>query len=234
MAVWAMQRLPFVRRTPSSADCWKSISGLALLPSSPADAARSVPARPHFMAADIGPDVRSRLSWRSLRHCRTILRSRRDQAEGRLSGSQTPDWPRHLPGVGSGISRATGLGRSALPGHTDTCWLAGQAVMAGFWPDSIEQHRRTMRVHERHPCRPATKRPGCRQVPHNLRIRRLGVRVPPSAPRTMASCDLATAVTAAKSAANGAVMMPRTARRSRPLLPGGGRAAHVRRCSSSR
>jgi hypothetical protein len=29
MTVWAMQRLPYGRRTLSSADCWKSISGLA-------------------------------------------------------------------------------------------------------------------------------------------------------------------------------------------------------------
>src|SRR5215471_11446076 len=33
-----------------------------------------------------------------------------------------------------------------------------------------------------------------------LRIRRLGVRVPPSAPRSTAHCDLAAAVTAAKTA----------------------------------
>ena len=83
MTVWVIQRLPFGRRTPSSADCWKSISGRASLPSSPADAARSVAARPHLMAAGIGPDVRSQLSWRSLRRCRTTFRSRGDQAEGR-------------------------------------------------------------------------------------------------------------------------------------------------------
>jgi hypothetical protein len=29
MTIWAMQRLPCGRRTLSSADCWKSISGLA-------------------------------------------------------------------------------------------------------------------------------------------------------------------------------------------------------------
>ena len=29
MTIWAMQRLPYGRRTLSSADCWKSISGLA-------------------------------------------------------------------------------------------------------------------------------------------------------------------------------------------------------------
>ena len=67
MTVWAMQRLPYGRRTLSSADCWKSISGLAWFPSSPVDAARNVAVRPRLMAAGIGPDVRSRLSWRSRR-----------------------------------------------------------------------------------------------------------------------------------------------------------------------
>jgi hypothetical protein len=119
-----MQRLPCGRRTLSSADCWKSTSGLASLPSSPADAARSVAARPHLMAAGIGPDVRSRLSWRSPRHCRTIFRSsgisRRKAAGARLQSGCA------ITRVGSGISRQL-AGQVMRPSAIRGCTASGNS-----------------------------------------------------------------------------------------------------------
>src|SRR5262249_20181024 len=64
------------------------------------------------------------------------------------------------------------------------------------------------------------------------------VRIPPSAARSTAHCDLAATVTAAKTdpmkAAKRALMTPQTPRRSRRPPPDGALAARVRRYSSSR